>query len=162
MWGAGGLVLHRQLEARQAARTLDAVAVAQRVVDDIQQSLLREARLLAREPAVVTGAARGDWGMLARQASPRLISLSVEGIADLLMLLDTNGTTLVQVPTTPRMVASGLAPPTAPAVRARVLGGRAYLLATAPILSLESVPVGIAAVGRRLGRVDRAFAGAPA
>jgi len=161
LWGAGGLVLHRRLEARQAARTLDAVAVAQRVVDDIQQSLLREARLLAREPAVVAGAARGDWGLLARQASPRLISLNVEGIADLLMLLDTNGTTLVQVPPTPRVVASGLAPPTAPTARARVLGGQAYLLATAPILSLESVPVGIAAVGRRLGRVERAFAGAP-
>jgi GAF domain-containing protein/CheY-like chemotaxis protein len=161
LWGAGGLVLHRRLEARQAARTHDAVAVAQRVMDDIQQSLLREARLLAREPAVVAGAARGDWGMLARQASPRLISLNVEGIADLLMLLDTNGTTLVQVPPTPRVTASGLAPPTAPTARARVLGGQAYLLATAPILSLESVPVGIAAVGRRLGRVERAFAGTP-
>jgi GAF domain-containing protein/CheY-like chemotaxis protein len=131
------------------------------VVDDIQQSLLREARLLAREPAVVAGAGRGDWGLLARQASPRLISLNVEGIADLLMLLDTNGTTLVQVPTTPRVMASGLAPPTAPGTRARVLGGQAYLVATAPILSPESEPVGTAAVGRRLGRVERAFAGAP-
>ncbi|MGH7308456.1 MAG: GAF domain-containing protein, partial [Candidatus Rokuibacteriota bacterium] len=161
LWGAGGLVLHGRLDARQTSRTLDAVAVAQRVVDDIQQSLLREARLLAREPAVVAGAARGDWGLLAREASPRLISLNVEGIADLLMLLDPSGTTLVQVPTTPRVVASGLAPPTAPTAQARVLGGQAYLLATAPILSLESAPVGIAAVGRRLGRVERAFAGSP-
>ncbi len=161
LWTAGGLMLHRRLEARQATRTQDAVSVAQRVVDDIQQSLLREARILAREPAVVAGAGRGDWGLLARQASPRLISLNVEGIADLLLLLDANGTTLVQVPTTPRLISSGLAPPTAPMARARVLGDQAYLLATAPILSLESVPVGIAAVGRRLGRVERAFPGAP-
>jgi GAF domain-containing protein/CheY-like chemotaxis protein len=161
LWGAGGLVLHRRLEARQAARTLDAVAVAQRVVDDVQQGLVREARLLGREPAVVAGAAAGDWGMLARQASARLISLNVEGVADLLMLLDANGMTLVQVPMAPRLLASDLAPPTAPTVRVRVLGGQAYLLATAPILSLENVPVGTAAVGRKLSRVERAVAGAP-
>ncbi|HET9489372.1 MAG TPA: GAF domain-containing protein [Methylomirabilota bacterium] len=162
LWGAGGVILHRQLEARQATRTRDAVAVAQRVVEDVQQSLLREARLLAREPAVVAGAARGDWGMLAREASPRLISLSVEGIAELLMLIDGNGATLVQVPTAPRVVAAGLGAPTAPTVRARVLAGQAYLLATAPILGLDGAPVGTAAVGRNLARVERAFAGAPA
>jgi hypothetical protein len=55
------------------ARTVNAVTV---LVADYQEALRRETLLLARDPAVVEGVARGDWATLARGASPRVLAIT--------------------------------------------------------------------------------------
>ncbi len=68
--GLGFIAAHRQLERTRdaaVARTVDAVNA---LVADYQESLRRETILLARDPAVVEGTAKGDWAILARGASP--------------------------------------------------------------------------------------------
>src|SRR5207247_9184691 len=98
---------------------------------------LREAMLLARDPAVVEGARKGDWATLARGAA-RLRALTLERLADLVVVLDAGGVALLQVPATPRVELPAPALPGNAAVTLAVLGGRAYLL-------------GVAAAGREPG-----------
>jgi hypothetical protein len=57
------------------------------VLDTAQQEVLREARLLARDPVIVEGAARRDWATLARGASPRMVGLTAEKVAVLVQPL---------------------------------------------------------------------------
>ena len=68
--GLGFIAAHRQLERTRTAavaRTVDAVTA---LVADYQDSLRRETVLLARDPVVIEGTAKGDWAILARGASP--------------------------------------------------------------------------------------------
>ena len=96
LWGLGAATLSRQLEERRATLVAEAVAAARGVVEEAQEALLREARILAQDAAVVEGAVKGEWATLARGASPRMIALTVERLADVLLVLDARGGTLVQ------------------------------------------------------------------
>ncbi|HEY5724915.1 MAG TPA: hypothetical protein VIX40_03075, partial [Methylomirabilota bacterium] len=99
--GLGFVAAHRQLErTREAAvaRTVDAVSA---LVTDYQESLRRETILLARDPAVVEGTVKGDWAILARGASPRVLAVTRDGLADFITIRDGRGTPLVQVPAGP-------------------------------------------------------------
>jgi GAF domain-containing protein/ActR/RegA family two-component response regulator len=155
LWGLGAAALFRQLEERQATLVAQAVAAAREVVEEAQEALLREARILAQDAAVVEGAVKGEWAPLARGASARMIALTVERLADLLLVLDARGGTLVQVPALPRASVPDLAPVAAPRVVFHVIDGRAYLLAAAPIRGAGAAPAGAAIVGRRLARLER-------
>jgi GAF domain-containing protein/CheY-like chemotaxis protein len=147
----GYLASHRQLaRTRDAAiaRTVDAVTV---LVSDYQDSLRRETLLLARDPVVVEGAARGDWSTLARAASPRVLAVTQDGLADFITVRDRSGTPLVQVPAGPPPSLPGSAMPSEAALTLRLAGGRPYFLATAPIASpSETTAVGTVVAGRRL------------
>ena len=97
----GAAVALRQLAISReaaAARTQDAVAA---LLTDTQAALQREARLLARDPALVEGVAKGDWAIVARHVSPRLAGLTLERVADLVIVLDASGAALLQVPAMP-------------------------------------------------------------
>ena len=97
----GYLAAHRQLaRARDAAiaRTAEAVTL---LVADYQDSLRRETLLLARDPAVIDGVTKGDWSTLARAASPRVLAVTRDGLADFITVRDGRGTPLVQVPAGP-------------------------------------------------------------
>ena len=99
--GLGFIAAHRQLERTRAAavaRTVDAVTA---LVADYQDSLQRETVLLARDPAVIEGTAKGDWAILARGASPRVLAVTRDGLADFITIRDARGTPLVQVPASP-------------------------------------------------------------
>ena len=80
------------------ARTVNAVTV---LVADYQEALRRETLLLARDPAVVEGVAKGDWATLARGASPRVLAITQDGLADFVVIRDERGAPLVQVPAGP-------------------------------------------------------------
>ncbi len=161
-WGAGGLALLRGLEARHAARLAERAAAVGMVLEATQAALIREARLLARDPAVADGAIRGDWGTLARGASPRMVALAVERLADLLLILDASGVTLAQVPAVPQHNLSDIAPPASASIAVRLVGGRAFLLALAPVPGSDGGPLGTVVVGRRLEYLGRAMAGGAA
>src|SRR5262252_10118265 len=105
----GAAVALRQLAfAREAAatRAQDSLTAA---LADTQAVLRREARILARDPALVDGVAKGDWAILAQGVSPRLTSLTLERVADLVSVLDARGAPLLQVPGTPPAVVSDAA-----------------------------------------------------
>ncbi|MBI4594285.1 MAG: hypothetical protein HY728_08725, partial [Candidatus Rokubacteria bacterium] len=153
VWTAAGWALLGRMAARHEARVAETVEATGGTLRGVQDVLLREARLLARDPAVIEGVVRGDWATLARGASPRMISLTVERIADLLLVLDAGGAPLVQVPATPRVAGLDVTPPPAPLSLVRPLGGPVYLLGVAPVRSAADVPVGVIVVGRRLERL---------
>ena len=150
VWVAGGLWALRQLESRRETHIAEAVEGLRTLVDGTQRDLDREARILAADPAVVEGVRKGDWATLARGVSPRLISVSVERVADLVLIVDARGSTLVQVPALPRLPAVELTG--AAASPFRVLNDQAYILGTA---SVAADTVGVVLVGRRFDRVDR-------
>lgn len=131
--GLGFVAAHRQLtRAREAAvvRSVDAVTA---LVADYQDSLRREAVLLARDPAVVEGTARGDWAILARGASPRVLAITRDGLADFITIRDGRGVPLVQIPAGPPPSLPGIPPSTEPVLTLRVAGGQPYFLAFAPV-----------------------------
>jgi GAF domain-containing protein len=131
--GLGFVAAHRQLSrTREAAvaRTVDAVTA---LVSDYQESLRRETELLARDPAVVEGAVKGDWATLARGASPRVLAVTRDGLADFITIRDARGTPLVQVPATPPPSLPGAPAVTEPVLTLRLAGGQPYFLATAPV-----------------------------
>ena len=149
----GYLAAHRQLaRTRDAAieRTVDAVTV---LVADYQDSLRRETLLLARDPAVIDGVTKGDWSTLARAASPRVLAVTQDGLADFITVLDRRGTPLVQVPAGPPPSLPGTPTPTEAVLTLRLAGGRPYFLVTAPVNSAtdrEPTVVGTVTAGRRL------------
>ncbi|HEV8583491.1 MAG TPA: GAF domain-containing protein [Methylomirabilota bacterium] len=149
MWIGGGVLLLREVDARGAAMADLAAERAGAAVAEERRALLREAALLAQEPAVVEGAARRDWATLARGAA-RLRSLTMEGHADLVVVLDAAGAPLLQVPASPRVELPALPPPARPTVSTVTLGGRAYLLGVAPIGGEPGG--GLVVVGRRAER----------
>src|SRR5437899_10779625 len=84
-------------------RLADVIAATRALLGETQQALLREARFLANDPAVIEGVVKGDWATLARGASPRILSVTSDRIGDLLVITDASGGPLVQVPALPRL-----------------------------------------------------------
>jgi GAF domain-containing protein len=133
--GLGFIAAHRQLERTRAAavaRTVDAVTA---LVADYQDSLRRETVLLARDPAVIEGTAKGDWATLARGASPRVLAVTRDGLADFITIRDARGTPLVQVPASPPPSLPGAPAVAEPVLTLRLAGGQPYFLVTAPVQS---------------------------
>ena len=54
-----------------------------------------------REVSQLSADALGDWATVAQGASPRLVGLTLERIADLVTVLDVAGTAILQVPAAP-------------------------------------------------------------
>jgi len=161
LWGVGAAALLRQAASREEARLAEAVGAAGAAVEEEAQALVREAGVLARDAGVVDGSMRGDWAALARGVSPRMLALTMEGLADLLVLVDAGGATLLQVPALPPVAIPDLVPPAAPTAAVRVLDGRAWLLGLASVRWQGDTTVGVVAVGRRLERLGRRLATAP-
>ncbi|HEX9747255.1 MAG TPA: GAF domain-containing protein [Methylomirabilota bacterium] len=152
--GLGFIAAHRQLERTRdaaVARTVDAVTA---LVADYQESLRRETIILARDPAVVEGTAKGDWAILARGASPRVLAVTRDGLADFITIRDARGTPLVQVPASPPPSFPGAPAVAEPVLTLRLAGGQPYFLVTAPVLSPAGREPpggpGIVVAGRRL------------
>ena len=120
--GLGFVAAHRQLARTHeaaVARTVDAVTA---LVADYQDSLRRETVLLARDPAVVEGTAKGDWAVLARGASPRVLAITRDGLADFITIRDSRGAPLVQVPASPPPSLPGIPAGTEPDLALRLAG----------------------------------------
>jgi GAF domain-containing protein/ActR/RegA family two-component response regulator/anti-sigma regulatory factor (Ser/Thr protein kinase) len=152
--GLGFVAADRQLaRTRDAAvaRTVDAVTA---LVSDYQEALRRETQLLARDPAVVEGTTKGDWATLARGASPRVLAITRDGLADFITIRDARGTPLVHVPATPPPGLPDAPAVTEPVLTLRLAGGQPYFLVTAPVQGAaereaRGVP-GTVVAGRRL------------
>ena len=141
--------------ARDEAVTLSALASVRAVFDGAQGEVRREAALLARDPAIIAGALRRDWASLARGASPRMIALTLERFADLLVVLDGAGAPIVQVPATLPVALPAFGHPAEPVARLGVVGDSVYVLGLAPL------PVGTVVVGRRLESLEHALGRLP-
>ncbi|HKW92137.1 MAG TPA: GAF domain-containing protein, partial [Methylomirabilota bacterium] len=131
--GLGYISASRQLaRGRDAAiaRTVDAVTA---LVADYQESLRRETVLLARDPAVIEGTVKGDWATLARGASPRVLAVTQDGLADFITIRDARGVPLMQIPASPPPSVPGVPPSTQPVLSLRLAGGRPYFLVTAAV-----------------------------
>jgi GAF domain-containing protein/CheY-like chemotaxis protein len=155
LWGAAGLVLARESSARHDAVAAETLAGVQALVEAAHEEVRREAAVLARDPAIVEGALKGDWATLARGASPRMLSLTLDRRADLLLIVDAAGVPLVQVPAMPRVALPALERPGAAIGRLAVLNERVYLLGVAPL------PAGMVVVGRRFESLDRGLTRLP-
>jgi GAF domain-containing protein/CheY-like chemotaxis protein len=159
VWGVGGVLLARRLGEREDAALSALVAAARAQLGEAEAMVRREAVLLAQDAAVVEGVARHDWATLARGAA-RMRSLTLDGHADLVLVADSAGAALAQIPPTLRLTAADTATPLEPGVTLRALEGRPYLFARAPVRSGEAA-VGLVAVARRLDRIA-ATPGGPA
>ena len=60
LWAGGGVLLRREIDARHAALLDTAVERVAGALREQQTGLLRDASLLAQDPAVVEGAQKGD------------------------------------------------------------------------------------------------------
>jgi GAF domain-containing protein/ActR/RegA family two-component response regulator len=152
--GLGYISASRQLaRGRDAAiaHTVDAVTA---LVADYQESLRRETVLLGRDPAVIEGTVKGDWATLARGASPRVLAVTQDGLADFITIRDARGVPLVQVPASPPPGVPGAPPSTEPVLSLRLAGGRPYFLVTAAVAApAEREPrggAGTVVAGRRI------------
>ena len=119
------------------------------------EDLQREARLLARDPAIIHGVVKGDWGILARGASPRMLSLTLERVADLVLIVDGRGAPLVQVPAA--SVPAGTRLPIgspAPVGTVRLISGTPMLLGAVPIVQ-DGGSLGTVLVGRKFDGLAR-------
>src|SRR5207244_6802788 len=106
--------------------------------------------------------AQGDWATLVRGVSPRLADLTLEGIADLVVILDDTGRPILQAPP---QTQTALANPMALATGLPSLisvGDRPYIIASAQVRLLGERPNGFVLVARRpeniapaLGITDR-------
>jgi len=161
----GAAVALRQLAfAREAAatRAQDSLIVA---IADTQAVLRREARILARDPALVDGVAKGDWAILAQGVSPRLTSLTLERVADLVSVLDAAGTPVLQVPSTPPAIVSDAAAISSSSAGLTVLNGQPYVAAAVPVISSgqgqtsDGGRTGFVVVARKLASVVSAASG---
>ncbi|PYN19343.1 MAG: hypothetical protein DMD76_27050, partial [Candidatus Rokuibacteriota bacterium] len=150
LWTGGGALLLREVDARHAGVIDVNLERVVATVSEERRGLLREAMLLAQDPAVVEGARKGDWATLARGAA-RLRALTLERLADLVVVLDAGGVALLQVPATPRVELPAPALPGNAAVTLAVLGGRAYLLGVAAVGGEPGG--GLVVVGRRADRL---------
>src|SRR5215468_7774769 len=161
----GAAVALRQLAfAREAAatRAQDSLSAA---LADTRAVLRREARILARDPALVDGVAKGDWAILAQGVSPRLTSLTLERVADLVSVLDAAGTPLLQVPGTPPAVVSDAAAISSSSAGLTVLNGQPYVAAAVPVIpsgqgqTTDGARTGFVVVARKLASVVSAASG---
>jgi GAF domain-containing protein len=171
--GVGGVALalrHISLAREQAASSAQESAAA--LVTDTQVALRREARLLARDPALVDGVSKGDWATLARGVSPRLAAITLERVADFVSVVDASGGALLQVPAVPPTRISGPAAISASPPGLTVLNGHPYVIGAAPVMRAaagpgagepaESRPAGFVIIARRLENVAPLAAGASA
>ena len=155
VWMAGGLWLARRGAERHEVAVADTVAAIRALVDAAQRELRRESALLAKDPTIVEGVLKRDWATLARGASPRMLALTLERTADLLLVLDATGAPLVQVPATPRVEVLALSRPAEAVTRVAVVNSHAYLVGLAPL------PAGMVVVGRRVESLARVLEGLP-
>jgi len=132
LWAGGGALLLRQIDGRHAALSDVSVERVAAALHEQQAALVREATLLAQEPAVVDAARKADWATLARGAA-RLRALTLERVADLVVIQDAGGTSLLQVPAGPRVAVPAFATPAKVGVMLASLDAGAYLLAVAAI-----------------------------
>ncbi|HWN92125.1 MAG TPA: hypothetical protein VNQ15_11960, partial [Verrucomicrobiae bacterium] len=160
--GLGGVaVTLRHLSfARQeaAARGQETAGL---LIADAQAALRREAGLLARDAALVDGVAKGDWATLVRGVSPRLADLTLEGIADLVVILDDTGSPILQAPPqTQTALANPIALAKAPPALISV-GDRPYIIASAQVRlpgeRSDGRPIGFVLVARRLENIAPAL-----
>ena len=132
--GAGGvgIALRHLSVAREqaAARAQEAVGT---LVADTQAALHREARLLARDPALVDGVAKSDWATLARGVSPRLAAVTLERVADFVSVVDAAGAALLQVPSVPPTPIPDPARISASPPGLTVLNGHPYVVAAVAV-----------------------------
>src|SRR5436190_5106025 len=171
--GVGGVALalrHISVAREQAASSAEGSGAA--LVADTQVALRREARLLARDPALVDGVSKGDWATLARGVSPRLAAITLERVADFVSVVDASGGALLQVPALPPTRISDPAAISASAPGLTVLNGHPYVIGAAPVMPAaagpgagepaESRPAGFVIIARRLENVAPLAAGASA
>ena len=143
LWFVAGIFLARALAARHDTDATATLASVRTIVAAALEEVRREASLLARDPAVVEGATRSDWATLVRGAWPRILALTQERRADLLLIVDASGAPLVQVPAARHVVAAAVARPPEAVARLAVIDERPYVLGVAPM------PDGLVIVGRR-------------
>src|SRR3990167_8592175 len=140
--GAGGVAValrHLSLAREQAVRAQESAAA---LLADTQAALHREARLLARDPALVDGVAKGDWAILARGVAarppapppPRLAAITLERVADFVSVLDAAGSALLQVPALPPRAIPDPAAISASPPGLTVLNGHPYVVAAIPVV----------------------------
>jgi GAF domain-containing protein len=167
--GAGGVAValrHLSLAREQAVARAQESTTA--LVADAQAALHREARLLARDPALVDGVAKGDWATLARGVSPRLAAITLERVADFVSVLDAAGSALLQVPAQPPTIISDPAAISASPTGLTVLNGHPYVVAAVPVAGPaagdtgQARPAGFVVIARRLENVAPVATGAAA
>ena len=134
-------------------------ATARARLAEVESLVRREAGLLARDPAIVEGVERRDWSTLAR-GSARVRALTIDGVADLVVVADATGSALLKIPTAVPLPPADISPAPGPAVSLRVLDGQAYVLGRAPVRSADTA-IGAVVVACRLERLS-APAGEPA
>jgi GAF domain-containing protein/ActR/RegA family two-component response regulator/anti-sigma regulatory factor (Ser/Thr protein kinase) len=156
--GGGAAALRQLTIAREAAAARAQESLAT-LLADTQAALRREARLLARDPALVDGVAKGDWATVAHGVSPRLAGLTLERVADLVAVLDASGAPLLQVPASPPTAIPDPAAISFSPAGLTVLNGQPYVVAAVPVASPgrgesgESRPTGFVIIARRLESV---------
>src|SRR5262249_39173205 len=156
VWAGGAVLLLPQIDARHDAPIDVVVQRGANAVDEQQNALLREATLLAQDPAVIDGAHKGDWATLARGAA-RLRALTLERVADVVVVQDIGGGTLLQVPPAPRLTLPAFAPPAKVRATFAAVDGRTYLLAVAAVGGEPGG--GVVIVGRHVDRLDPQLGG---
>src|SRR5881628_530093 len=155
LWFVAGIFLARALAARHDTAATATLASVRTIVAAALEEVRREASLLAQDPAVVEGATRSDWAALVRGAWPRILALTQERRADLLLIVDASGAPLVQVPAARHVVAAAVARPPEAVARLAVIDERPYVLGIAPM------PAGLVIVGRRFESLAEAVARLP-
>ena len=144
-------MLARRLHEREETALVALAAAARARLAEAEALVRREAVLLAQDAAVVEGVARRDWPTLARGAA-RIRALTLDGVADFVLVADASGTPLAHAPSTLRLADADAAAPAEPVVALRALEGQPYLLARAPVIAGNG-PIGLVAVARRLDRL---------
>ena len=160
--GMGGVaVTLRHLSFARQEAVARGQETAGLLIADAQAALRREAGLLARDAALVDGVAKGDWATLVRGVSPRLADLTLEGIADLVVILDDTGSPILQAPPqTQTALANPIALVKAPPSLISV-GDRPYIIASAQVRlpgeRSDGRPIGFVLVARRLENIAPAL-----
>ena len=90
----GFVAVQRQLVRTREDAIVRTVGAVTALVADYQESLRRETVLLAQDPAVIEGTLKGDWATLARGASPRVLAVTQDGLADFITIRDSSGDTV--------------------------------------------------------------------
>ena len=156
IWTGGAVLLLRQIDARHDALVDVIVERVASAVHEQQTALLREATLLSQDPAVIEGTHKGDWATLVRGAA-RLRALTLERVADVVVVQDIGGAPLLQVPPTPPLSLPAFGPPAKVRATFASLSGRTYLLAVAAIGGEPGA--GVVVVGRHVERLDPQLGG---
>ena len=158
---AGATVALRELGREREVATEQTVGVVAALVGEAQDALRREAFILARDPLLVESAGKGDWAPLARWGSPRMLALTRDGVADLLIVRDARGAPVVQVPVLPRTSLPESPATGEPRVSLALVDGRPYFLATAAVANpwvadtSADRPLGTVVIGRSVESLRR-------